>query len=323
MNELITVIINVYNGETFINKCLDCIINQTYQNLEILVVNDGSKDNTLNILKSYKDKRIKIITTKNLGLSLSRNVGIDNAKGEYLYFIDVDDFIELDTIEYLYKLCKENNTLMSSCRPKDVFDYNIKLSKSNEEIKVLTSEQMIKFLLLGKNRTGTIWNKLIHKSLFNNIRFENRIINDVVVTHKIIIEAKNIAYSNQIKYYYLRHRNSITGKEIKNTKRSIDAYKSLVERYYYLKKIYPKMKENEICLIRNFVIYFLRDDDKLQEYLKEQNVKKFFKKIFTFRVFFCDIKLKEKMKILLFLISPRLCRIIDRKYKSSYYKYKM
>lgn len=320
---MVSVIINVYNGEKFIKKCLDCIINQTYKNLEILVVNDGSTDNTLNIINSYKDKRIRVITTENKGLSLSRNIGIDNAKGEYLYFIDVDDFIELDTIEYLYNLIKKYNTKMSSCRPVDVFDYNVNIINKKEEIKVMTTEEMLKMLLLGKARVGTIWNKLIHKSLFNDIRFEDRIVNDVTVTHKLIIKSKIIAYSNQIKYYYLRHRNSITGKEMKNTARSIDVYKTQVERYEYIKRLYPNLKENDICLIRIFVILFCRDDDKLQEFLKKENAMKLFKKVFTFKVFFCDIKFKEKVKIFLFTINPKLCRFIDIKYKSSNYKYKM
>ena len=79
MKELITVIINVYNGEKFLKKCIDSVINQTYKNLEIIIVNDGSTDNTLNICKEYKDDRIKIINQENMGLSLARNVGIDNS----------------------------------------------------------------------------------------------------------------------------------------------------------------------------------------------------------------------------------------------------
>ena len=323
MKDLITVIINVYNGEKFINKCLDSIINQTYKNLEILIINDGSTDNTLNIIKKYKDKRIRIITTENKGLSLSRNVGIENAKGEYLYFIDIDDYIELNTIEYLYNMLKKYNVLYSSCKPIDVFDYNTKISNIENKEEVLTSEEMLKMLLLGKDRAGTIWNKLIHKSLFNNIRFEDRIVNDITVTYKVMIAAKKIAYGNQIKYYYLRHKNSITGREIKNTSRSIDTYKAQLDRYYNIKKLYPNLTENNICLIRILVILLCRDDDVLQKFLKEQNAMKIFRKIFTFKVFTCNINLKEKIKILLFMISPRLCRFIDRKYKSSNYKYKM
>ena len=109
MNDLISVIVNVYNGEKFIKKCLDSIVNQTYKNLEIIIVNDGSTDSTLSICNSYSDDRIKIITTPNQGLGLSRNTGIENANGEYLYFVDADDFIEPDAVEYLYKLIKTYN----------------------------------------------------------------------------------------------------------------------------------------------------------------------------------------------------------------------
>ena len=86
MNELITVIINVYNGEKYIKSCLESIINQTYKNIEILIINDGSTDNTLNICKSYKDSRIRIINQKNMGLALARNVGIDNAMRKVFVF---------------------------------------------------------------------------------------------------------------------------------------------------------------------------------------------------------------------------------------------
>ena len=323
MKDLITIIINVYNGEKYINKCIDSIINQTFKELEILIINDGSTDNTLKICKSYKDKRIRIITTENLGLSLSRNIGIDNAKGEYLYFIDVDDFIELDTIEYLYNLCIKYDTKMSSCKPKDVFDYNVNIINKTEVIKVLTSKEMLIMLLLGKERAGTIWNKLIYRNLFDDIRFEDRIVNDITVTHKLMIKAEKIVYSNQVKYYYLRHRNSITGKEIKNTARSIDSFKTQVERHDYIKKLYPDLIENDICLIRLLVIYLCRDDDKFQKFLKEENAMKLFKQLFTFKIFKSDISLKEKIKILLFRISPKLCRFIDIKYKSSNYRYKM
>jgi len=249
MKDLITVIINVYNGEKFIKKCLDSIINQTYKNLEILIINDGSTDKTLSIINTYKDKRIKVITTENKGLSLSRNVGIDNALGEYLYFIDVDDYIELDTIEYLYNLCIKYNCKMSTCRPIDIYDYSFDIQNEEEKIEILNSKEMLKKVLLSIDRTVAIWNKLIKKDLFDDLRFENRIINDVNITYKLMLKTDEIVYSNQIKYYYLRHKNAITAKEKENLERSIDNYNVSVERYNYIKNIYPRFKENDIGMI--------------------------------------------------------------------------
>ena len=100
----ISVIIPVYNAENFLNECLNSIINQTYENLEIICINDGSTDNSLNILKKFskKDTRIKIFTTDNCGQGSARNLGLNNASGEYISFIDADDWIRLDTYEILY-----------------------------------------------------------------------------------------------------------------------------------------------------------------------------------------------------------------------------
>ena len=308
MKDLITVIINVYNGEKFINKCLDCIINQTYKNLEILIINDGSTDNTLNIMKKYKDKRIRVISTENKGLSLSRNVGIDNALGEYLYFIDVDDFIELDTIEYLYNMCKRTNTLISTCRSLQVKDFNNNKNVKNENIKVISKEDMLKKVLLYDD--VAIWNKLIHKNLFNDIRFKNRIANDILVTYKLVLKTDKISYSNKVKYYYLKHDNSITYKN--NEDRSIDLYNAALERYYYIKKIYPNLIENEISAIYRIMYTYFNKSEKVQHFLKEVKAIKLSKKLFSINILTSKIKFKEKIKITLFYITPSLYRTIRK-----------
>ncbi len=321
MDDLISVIINVYNGENFIGKCLDSIINQTYKNLEILIINDGSTDNTKDICESYKDKRIRIINQQNMGLSLARNVGIDNAKGEYLYFVDVDDFVEKDVIEYLYNMCKKYGTLMASCRAMDIYDYNYIVNNSKEEINVITNIDMLKKILLSKERAGNFWNKLIKKEVFDNIRFENRQINDVVVVYKLVLTTEKIAYSNQIKYYYLIRKGSITG--IRNEKRSIDLYKAVVERYNYIKNIYPNLIENEICLISKIMMLYTEDKKILQDFLKEQKAIKLARGLISIKVMNAKINLKLKLKMLFFKINPKLYKLIAQKYKKNHYQYKM
>lgn len=316
MEELITVIINVYNGEKFIKKCLENIINQTYKNLEILVVNDGSTDNTLSICQEIKDNRIRIINQENKGLSLSRNVGIDNAKGEYLFFIDVDDWIDEDTIEYLYKLCKENNAEMSTCRSIEV--YNDKDYKKNnkinniEKINILSQEEMLKKVLVSKESEVAIWNKLIKKELFKDVRFEKRIANDVVVTYKLVINAKNIVFSNFIKYYYFKHNTSITFKN--KPDRAIDLYKATLERYEYVKKIYPNMMENNVGVFIRGMYTFFNEKEEVQEYWKKNKCLKQLRSLFDFRIYFSKIGIGLKVKITLFLIAPKLYRKIRKKH---------
>lgn len=323
MKELITVIINVYNREKFIGKCIESVINQTYKNLEILIVNDGSTDNTLKICESYKDERIKIITTENMGLSMSRNVGIENSKGEYLYFVDSDDFIENDVIEYLYKLCKKYNVSFSTCLPLTIFDYNYKTKVVKEKVKVIDSYEMLKKIFLGKETAGTIWNKLIKKELFNNIRFENRIINDTVVTHKVVINAKKIAYSNQVKYYYLKHSDAVTVNGYKNLKRSIDLYNALIERYEYVKKLYPNFLENDIGLLRCICKLYMTKNEEMLKFLDEQNASKYIKQLFSYKILFAKISLKLKILFVLIKINPKLCRNLNKKYQHIRFKYKI
>lgn len=309
---MISVILNVYNGEKYINKCLDSIIKQTYKDLEIVVVNDGSTDKTLNILKKYKDKRIRVINQKNMGLSLSRNVGIENASGEYLYFVDVDDYLELDALEYLYNLIIKYKADMATCIPIDRYDYDEIIVNEEEKIEVLNSEEMLKRALLIKHREGTTWNKLMKKSLFDNVRFENRIINDVVTTYKLVLNCKKIVYSNQIKYNYYRHDESIISR--KKTNYMIDLYDAACERYEYIKKIYPDMLENEATLILLIANMYITNDKELLGYLNGVGARKLFKKKFSFKLLKCDMRKNDRVKLLLFRISSRLLRFITISY---------
>ena len=306
MKDLITVIINVYNGEKFIKKCLDCIINQTYKNLEILVINDGSTDNTLNIIKEYKDKRIKVITTKNQGLSLSRNVGIESAKGDYLYFIDVDDFIEPDTIEYLYNLNKNNNTLISTCKSIDVYDYNILVKNKNEKVDILLKEDMLVKILLWQNRAEALWNKLIKKEVFNNLRFEDRIINDIAFTHKLIINTDKISYSNQIKYYHLIHNENISIKKRENLDRVEDMYKAIIERYNYIKKVYPNFNYNELGILDGITRLYYTKSKKVKKYLRKLGAVKTYNEYFSLKKLKIKISFREKVRLIIFRISPEI-----------------
>ena len=313
MNDLISIIVNVYNGEKYIEKCLNSILRQTYKNIEIIIVNDNSKDKTLNIIKKYKDKRIKIINNKkNIGLSLSRNIGIDNSNGKYLYFVDVDDYIELDTIEYLYKLIKKYKVKLSTCKCLDIYDYNYKYKNDTETITLLSNEEMLNKLLLTIDRTGTTWNKLYEKDLFNDIRFEDRIVNDVVTTYKLILKCKKIVFSNQIKYFYLRHNNSILGK--KNYKHLIDLYDGAIERYNHIDKIYPEKIENKICLLLLIESLYVINNKELNNYLKDKDALNLYKRLYTSKVFKTNIRFNDKIKIVIFRINPKLYKLIIKIY---------
>ena len=302
---MISVIVNCYNSEKYIKRCIESVLNQTYKDLEIIIINDGSTDNTLKILKSYKDKRIKIVNTDNMGLSLARNKGIDNSHGDYLYFMDDDDYIEKDTIEYLYTIAKINKTKITTCNTYEVInDKVISNTIDDNSIEILDSIDVLKMVLLSIGRNGTIWNKLIHRSLFKNIRFENRIINDVVVVYKLLLNVDKVSYGSKYTYYYVRHDGSIIKRN--NSDRAIDFYNASIERYKNIKKIYPDMIENDICLLSVITTIYQHNDKKVNKYLIEHDAKKYFKELFNFKVLNYKLPLSEKVKLILFRINPGL-----------------
>lgn len=320
MGDLITIIINVYNGEKYVDKCLNCVLNQTYKNVEILIINDGSTDHTLELCRKYVDNRIRIISQENKGSAIARNIGMDNANGEYLYFLDIDDFIEKDTIEYLYNLCIKNNVLMSTCKSINVYSYDFVIKNKKEKISILSKEEMLKKDLLAIDSTLTIWNKLIKRELLNDLRFEERKTDDIAFTYKLLLKCDKVANSNQIKHFYLRNRNSSTNANNIDVDRYIDEFNAVMEKHKYIEKIYPKLLENDICILRYISKHYCFDNDILNEYLNKKNAKKIFIKYFSYRVFFSKLRGFEKIKIILFRINPRLCIFFTRKYQEYRYK---
>lgn len=142
---LISVIIPVYNGEKYIKRCINSLINQTYKNIEIIIINDGSKDNSINIIKeiSEKDKRIIIIDKENQGVSIARNAGIEKASGDYIMFVDVDDWVKTNMIEQMYKVIKKENVDIVKCNSINEFNNKATENKISNSLvnKVLKKEE--------------------------------------------------------------------------------------------------------------------------------------------------------------------------------------
>lgn len=214
-NELISIIIPVYNVEKYLDRCIKSVINQTYKNIEIILIDDGSTDKSLDICYNYleQDNRIKVFHKENGGLSSARNYGIDVATGKYLTFIDSDDEIEKDYIEYLYNLIKKYDTKMSICSysviKNNITDFGLNLCE-----KLLTTEECLDNLLCEKGFTVSACAKMYEKDLFKNIRYPlNKLCEDNGTTYKLIMECNNIAYGNESKYNYYIHDNSITTSE--------------------------------------------------------------------------------------------------------------
>ena len=242
--ELISIIIPIYMVEECLEKCVDSVINQSYKNLEIILVDDGSPDKCGEICDEYanKDNRIKVIHKKNGGLSDARNVGIDNSTGSYITFIDSDDYVDENYVEELYNVIKLDDTDMAIGAHRVIYDNCTTIDKSTNEVSVLTPETVLERILYDEGIDLSAWSKLYKKELFKKVRYpKGRLFEDAATTYKLIDESKKISLNSKPIYNYIIRNNSITGKEFSNKK--MDLILSTEEMTNYIKNKYPKLEK--------------------------------------------------------------------------------
>ena len=229
---LVSVIVPVYNVEQFFERCINSIINQTYRNLEIILVDDGSTDTSGSLCDSYKtaDKRITIMHKKNGGLSSARNAGLDKMNGKYVMFIDSDDYIEPTAIELLMKNAKKTEADIVIC------DYYVStkqgLIRNQYPQKAFTVSGDDKYKYIADENTynnyGVVstvqWNKLFSSTIFNKLRFEpGKMHEDEFIIAEELSRAKIISYYLKPLYYYVQNKDSITHNFSPNRFDAIDA----------------------------------------------------------------------------------------------------
>ena len=239
----VSIIVPVYNIYNYIDQCIDSLVNQTFKNIEIIIVNDSSTDNVEEKLKIWreKDSRIKVINNNdNKGLSYSRNIGIQHSSGEYISFIDGDDWCELTMIEKLYLALAENNADYTFCGRYSVYsDGKIKEDIGNINLRNPVTLREDKSILF--NMFCTVWNKMYRKTLLidNNIFFNTHVIvsEDIPFTSSVLSKAKKIIQVKESLYYYRRNRvGSLT---------DIDSY-SLLKRKQALIETIRYFKDNNL-----------------------------------------------------------------------------
>ena len=210
----VSIIIPVYNSEKYISKCLDSVLNQTYENIEVLVINDGSKDNSINILRGYekKDKRIVVIDKENEGVAKTRNMGIKKATGDYIMFIDNDDFIDEDYVE-TYLKNTDYDIVIGSYKRTDINDKI--LFKYNLDEKSIWA----KYVVLAP------WAKLYKKDFLikNNIEFLNYGIGEDVYFNLLCYsKTNNIKVINDFKYNWFYNNESVSNTKQRGLKKTVD-----------------------------------------------------------------------------------------------------
>lgn len=246
MDDLISVIVPIYKVEKYLKKCVESILEQTYNNLDIILVDDGSPDNCGDIIEEFrkKDERIRTIHQKNGGLSDARNSGIKIAKGKYIVYIDSDDWIEKNMIEVLYKDIIKTNSDISVCEfvEEDDFQNILSTKKYNNEIIEFNSKEALKSLIKQDILTNHAWNKLYKASLFEGIEYpKGQLMEDVSTTYKLFEKANKIVYQNTSLYHYIQRETSILGNITE--KRINDQEFAFFDRNKYLMEKYSEFKE--------------------------------------------------------------------------------
>ena len=213
MNELVTVVVPVYNVEKYLKRCVDSLINQTYKNLEIILVDDGSTDNSGKLCNDYAkdDSRIKVVHKKNGGLSDARNAGIDIASGKYISFVDSDDWLTIDAIEILYNNIKKYNAEISSASMIEIFsDKNNIIIEPKYECTIFDTISGLENMMYLHGITNSACAKLYKTELFDDIRFpKGKLYEDLGTTYKVYAKSSKSVLINRVIYYYFQNINSI------------------------------------------------------------------------------------------------------------------
>ena len=278
-NEKISIVVPVYNVEKYVSKCIESIINQTYSNLEIILINDGSTDISGCICDYYakKDNRIIVVHQNNQGLSMARNNGINISTGDYIGFVDSDDWIEIDMFEVLFKNIVNFDANISICDYSSVYENGKNDRKDLSQIQsiiTLKGKDILHYFLLNYHGHTliheTVWNKLYKRFLFDKIRFPpNRIYEDIFTTYLLVDAAQNIVISSTQKYNYLRRKDSITGQS--QTTKIFDIVEGNLQRYEYIKLAHFEFEQvcRKILLNELIAVLYKISREKFFETSKE------------------------------------------------------
>lgn len=318
MKDLISIVVPIYNVEKYLERCVSSIINQTYKNLEIILVDDESPDKCAKLCDDFacKDSRVRVIHQKNKGLSGARNAGIDIAKGEYIAFVDSDDFIAENFIEYLYSAIKATDSEIAVCKyeyvKSDIMTQSVKsIALSSNDLKKHTynAAELIANMYIPDGAFYVVaWNKLYKKSLFDDIRYpEQRIHEDEATTYKLYYKAKKGVFVDRYLYGYFVEGESITRKEF-NLKR-LDWEWAVYERLKFLeeKRLYDLLGIAAKAYADGVIDLYFQCKEQLSNSYKEQKYLR--KRIFSgVRLVkkYGRMSARTRIGYLLFYLSPSI-----------------
>lgn len=276
MNPKISIIVPVYKVEKYLHKCIDSILAQTFTAFELILIDDGSPDNCGRICDVYaeKDPRVIVIHKDNGGLASARNAGLDIAQGDYIGFVDSDDWIESDMYELLYNLCEQNDCDISNISSIIYFKDRIQQNGSHPLI-VHEKPEAMRAMLEGELYDEVVWTKLIKRSLLEDTRFpEGMIYEDTAFTYKVIHKSRRVCSIGAPKYHYIKREESIMASAKKNIR--IDAVLIYDEMFRFMERYYPDLTSLVSLKLANNALVIMSDISGHDEFSK---YKKYFKTV--------------------------------------------
>lgn len=247
---MISIIVPVYNVETYLPTCIESILDQTYKDFEILLIDDGSTDNSGKICDEYakRDNRCIVIHQQNKGLSGARNTGLNHATGEYISFIDGDDYIHPQMLEILYEALQKGDYDFSMTLYKEVYNKEQFQLISGYSFNEICQDQLIYGLYNSSNKNNdypeigfhVVWNKLYKKDLIKSIRFIKTSSEDAVFNNSIYLKCRKVIVINKELYYWVQRLTSITHQGINQT--YVNKIQSFYQCLINIPSIYPQYK---------------------------------------------------------------------------------
>ena len=320
MEKKISVIVPVYNVEKYLKRCVDSILKQKYKNLEIILVDDGATDNSPIICDSYKkiDNRVKVIHKKNGGLSSARNAGIDVAQGDYIGFVDSDDYISEDMYFHLYDRIKNDEKSIANCMYVRTFDSGKTICSKvphvkNEDVR---AEEYLEELLLHVGDVS-VCTKLFPRKLIGNTRFVvNKLNEDLLFMVELIKKIESIKFVGEVGYFYYVREKSISSRY---GKAFIDMQANALLVLEYVNQNFPKLKKHAVrfALYQNMAFLLAIPSE---EAIKTNDVYccalRFVRKYALKNVFNRYLKLKEKVILMGLGIMPKtIAKIFRRRHR--------
>ena len=318
----VSLIVPVFNVSSYLPRLMETVLSQTYREIEIILIDDGSSDSSGEICDKYQlqDDRIKTFHTPNKSAADARNTGIDVSTGDYIVFADGDDYLANDYVEYLLRLCTENNADMSCCAWSTDFNGSIKKCsyRKNEQGLYLGNHEAMRALLTTRLMSSSVWGKMFKRKLFDGIRFPegSNYYEDEATIYRLVAKADSVAVGDESKYFYVMRNESLTHRSFDDN--NLKIIKVFEERCSFIEENYPELTlfaRSDVLMVVNHCVIKL-SSEKLYDHPAINGLKSYYKryeKYFLKGISYLPAKLFSLVAFVNIRLAMRLYRLSGKR----------